>query len=258
MSEQLNESSNRWQEITETIDTTEASLFWLNLSVIKNGVKKALDKIKEFFWLSKNDNNNEETSTQSNETTTQENESAEAQSGSNTVSEDMFKELLSMEWNQNFTAKTHWSNFWETFATGPYGMVYKHIDENWNLLKTPVPFKNGETVSPSWAKKNARAYYNKKAKQRKETLDKKWCKYSQNMLDALVSASWWTVASYNRLKEYVTSHRNNKNSIYDFWTKFATRAAWNNKEMPWLVRRRKFEVNRFKWIKKPFSSYRVR
>ena len=53
--EQLNESTNKEQEITEVIDTTWTSLFWLNLNVIKDKFKKALDKIKEFFWLSGKD-----------------------------------------------------------------------------------------------------------------------------------------------------------------------------------------------------------
>jgi hypothetical protein len=44
-------------------------------------------------------------------------------------------------------------------------MVYKHIDENGNLLKNPVSFKEGEHVDKDWAEKNARAYYNKRAKE---------------------------------------------------------------------------------------------
>ena len=49
-------------------------------------------------------------------------------------------------------------------------MVYKHIDEDGNLLKKPVPFNNGERVSKSWAEKNARVYYNKRAKERSDLL----------------------------------------------------------------------------------------
>ena len=87
-----------------------------------------------------------------------------------TISDEMLQELLTMEWKQNFTAKTHSDNFWETFVTWPYGMVYKHIDKDWNLLKKPTAFTSGEKVSASWAEQNARAYYNKKAKQWKELL----------------------------------------------------------------------------------------
>jgi len=52
-------------------------------------------------------------------------------------------------------------------------MVYKHIDANGNLLKTIMPFKDGERVNKDWAEKNARAYYNKKAKEWSDLLKSK-------------------------------------------------------------------------------------
>ena len=174
------------------------------------------------------------------------------------VSEAMFKQLLYMEGDQDFVAKSHGKKFWESFVTWPYGMVYKHIDENGNLLKNPVPFNNWEHVNKDWAEKNARAYYNKKAKEWSDLLRWKWYEYSQNMLDALVSASWWTKKSVDRLKNFVLSHWDDKDAIFDFMSKFATTAAWNWKTMPWLVIRRDFEANRFKWNKEPLSAYQKR
>jgi len=64
-------------------------------------------------------------------------------------------------------------SFVESFTTGPYGMVYKYIDEKGNLLNKPVAFKEGETVSKEWAEKNAKAYYDKQAKEWKELLKDK-------------------------------------------------------------------------------------
>lgn len=174
------------------------------------------------------------------------------------ISDAMFQQLLYMEWNQDFVAKIHKSDFWEDFVTWPYGMVHKHIDENWNLLDKPTPFKEGERVSKEWAEKNARAYYNKRAKEWSDLLKEKWYEYSQDMLDALVSASWWTEKSVKRLKEFVLSHWNDKDAIFNFMSKFATTAAWNWKTMPGLVIRRDFEANWFRWNKEPMSEYQRR
>ena len=174
-----------------------------------------------------------------------------------TISDDMFKQLLEIEGSQNFTAKTHKQKFWENFATWPYGMVYKHIDKNWNLLDKPIPFEDWEHVSKEWAEKNARALYNKRAKERKDLLDSKGYSYNQNMLDALVSTCWWTTKSRNNCKNYVLSHRNDKDDVANFISKHATTAAWNWQTMPWLVRRRKFEANWFIWNKQPFRSYKA-
>ena len=252
--ENLSESISREAEISTTIDSTKKWLSWLEEWIFKKFFSNILNRFKNLFWSKKDQTETQTPDTEGDERT----ENIEWPIWWNTVSNEMFQQLLSMEWKQNFKAKIHWKNFWETFVTGPYGMVYKHIDKNWNLLKYPTTFQDWEQVSPSWAEQNARAYYNKRAKKRKEILDYAWCKYNQNMLDALVSASWWTVKSFNYLKDYITTHWNNKTAIQNFRTKFATTAAWNGKVMPWLVRRRKFEVNWFKWIKKPFSSYPVR
>ena len=175
-----------------------------------------------------------------------------------TISDAMFQNLLHMEGDQDFIAKSHKQKFWENFVTWPYGMVYKHIDENGKLLKNPVPFKEGEHVSKDWAEKNARAYYNKKAKEWADLLKSKWYKYNQDMLDALVSASWGTKKSVDRLKNFVLLHWNDKEAIYNFMSKFATTAAWNWKTMPWLVIRRNFEAHWFRWNKEPMSEYQRR
>ena len=172
------------------------------------------------------------------------------------ISDWMLKQLLKMEGSQDFVAHKA-PQFWESFVTWPYGMVYKHIDENGNLLKKPISFKDGERVSQSWAENNARAHYDKCAKERKDALEKKWLRYNQNELDSLVSASWGTVASKKRLQNYVISHWDDKDAIFNFMSKFATTAAWNWKVMKGLVRRRKFEANWFKWVKEPFDSYKA-
>lgn len=174
-----------------------------------------------------------------------------------TISDAMFKQLLHIEGSQDFVAKTHKKKFWESFVTWPYGMVYKHIDANGNLLKAIIPFKDGEHVNKDWAEKNARAYYNKKAKEWSDLLKNKWYKYSQDMLDALVCASGWTKKSQDRLKNYVLSHWGNEDAIYNFMSNFAITAAWNWKVMPGLIRRRKFEANWFKWNKQPLETYRA-
>ena len=175
--------------------------------------------------------------------------------GTDKISNDMFEQLLHIEWSQGYVAHVH-AKFWESFPTWPYGMVYKHIDNNWNLLKNIKPFKAWEYVSKEWALNNAKAFYNKRAAEWKDSLKAKWCAYTQDMLDALVSASWWTVRSYNRLKEFVLSNWNNKDKIYNYMISFATRdSKWNR--LKWLVKRRKFEANWFKWNKQPYESYKA-
>lgn len=267
MFEKLNLFSNKEKEISKTINETQKWLFWLEKWIIKKYFSQILNRLKNLFkkepswyWNTTPPHNENIDQPPHNGNTNQppHNETIETTNNSDKISEEMFHELLSIEWTQDFVAKIHHSKFWESFVTWPYGMVYKHIDQNWNLLERLIPFKDGEKVSPSRAKENAKAYYNKQAKKWKNTLDQNWCRYTQDMLDALISASWWTTASYNHLKKFVLSHRNDKEAIYNFRLKFATTAAWNGKVMPWLVRRRKFEANRFKWIKKPFSSYHVK
>ena len=168
------------------------------------------------------------------------------------ISEDMFQQLLIMEWGQWYKAQIH-REFKENFPTWPYGMVYKHIDQQWNLLKNIVPFKNWERVSKEWALNNARAYYNKRAQEWKSLLDEKWYKYTQSQLDSLVSASWWTENATNKLKSFVLWHRNDKNWIYNFLITFARTAKW---KIQWgLVARRKLEANWFMWTKKSYREY---
>ena len=173
----------------------------------------------------------------------------------NKISEDMFQQLLTMEDSQNFIAKIHKNKFWETFVTWPYGMVYKHIDENGNLLKKLIKFKEWERLRPERAKQNAKAYYDKRAQERKNLLDNKWYEYNQAQLDSLVSASWWTTTSVEKLKNFTLSHRGKPMEISKFILTFATKSAWNWQEQPWLVIRRQFESNWFKWIKKPIWEY---
>lgn len=172
----------------------------------------------------------------------------------NEISEDMFQQLLQIEWSQGYVSKIM-TQFWEKFPTWPYGMVYKHIDKDWNLLKKPIPFKNWEKVTKERALKNAKTYYNKKAQERKDLLDKEWCEYNQAQLDSLVSASWWTKKSVDRLQNFVLSHREHPSEISDFISKFATTSAGNWQIQPWLVIRRQLESNRFNWIEKPLSEY---
>jgi len=173
-----------------------------------------------------------------------------------TISDEMFEYLLSLEGSQSFVAQIHKKNFWENFVTWPYGMVYKYIDNNGRALKTPLKFKNWEKVSPEWAKKNARFYYNLRAKERKDLLSSKWYLYTQNMLDALVSASSGTKKSVDRLKNFVMLNWNKWiDFICDFLVDFATKDQ-NNKTQNWLVFRRLFEADWFRWIKNSIDYYR--
>ena len=171
-----------------------------------------------------------------------------------TISEEMLTELLSMEWTNNFTASKA-SKFGEDFPTWPYGMVYKWIDEKWKPLKTPINFIEGEKVSPEWAKKNARACHNFRAKARSKELKAAWYKYTQNQLDALTSArsSWKAKENFQKV---VMENRNNKDLILEYWKDHATRdrkgiVRW------WLVKRREFEIDRFKWDKRHYKDYKA-
>ena len=49
-------------------------------------------------------------------------------------------------------------------------MVYKRIDEKGNPLSQAVPFSNGDKVTRERAEKNARAYYDRSAKEWKNVL----------------------------------------------------------------------------------------
>lgn len=252
--ENLNKSSD---QLSEILTWTRKSLSLLERETWINFFKKAWVWLKKFFWFKENNpswNTISEAKTNRDNKTNIETEEVLPKWWSE-ISNDMFQELLRMEWNQNFTAKTHRQSFGENFPTWPYGMVYKHIDSQWNLLKNPIPFKDWEHLTRDRAEKNAKAYYDKKAKDWTNLLDKNWYRYTQSNLDALVSASWWTTASVKRLKNFVTQHRDNKQDITQFLSTFATTSAWNWKVQPWLVSRRKFESNRFQWIKHPYSDY---
>ncbi len=163
-----------------------------------------------------------------------------------TISEDIFQQLLMMEWWQWYVAQVH-KKYWENFVTWPYGMTQKHIDKNGKLLSDTIPFRNWERVSKEWALKNAKAYYNKRAKEWANELKAKWLKYTQEMLDALVSASWGTKKSVDTLKNFVFSNRWDKTWIFNFLEKFARTAAWTWKVLWWLITRRRLEANRFIW-----------
>ena len=56
-------------------------------------------------------------------------------------------------------------------------------------------------------------------------------------------------------KNFTLSHRGKPMEISKFILTFATKSAWNWQEQPWLVIRRQFESNWFKWIKRPIWEY---
>lgn len=251
---------------SEVIKSTKISLSFLEIDTWVSFFEKATNRLKNLFW-SKSEKG--ETSIKKEElVTTDKNKYSNvktfetvqtietSQMWWDSISENMLQQLFVMEGDQNFVAKTHKSKFWESFATWPYGMVYKHIDENGNLLKQPVHFKNWERVTKSWAQNNARAYYNKVAKEWKKLLDWRWFKYSQNMLDSLVSASNWTAKATKRLKNFVLSNWNNKSAIVKFLSNFATTAAWNGKKLRGLIIRRQFEANWFNWLTESYTDFR--
>lgn len=176
------------------------------------------------------------------------------------ISDEMFEQLLKMEGKHEegdkLVAKTG-KQFWEKFPTWPYGMVYKHIDNEGNLLKKSVPFKEWEAVTKEWAMKNARACYDKRAKEIKEAFDKKWYNLSQNQLDALTSTCGWTSASRKNCLNFVLENRNDQKKVIDYISTHATTAAWNGQVQPGLVYRRKFEADWFVWNKMTFAEHRA-
>ena len=234
-------SSNSRESSKDVINWTKKSLSLLEKETRINFFKKARDRIKNLFG-------NEWNETQ--------------KCWSDKISDEMFQQLLIMEGKQEKSNNTLvakiGTQFWEKFATWPYGMVYKHIDENGNLLKKPVEFKVGEEVSADWALKNAKAYYDKEAKERKEDLEKKWYTYTQNELDALVSTCGGTKKSKDNCKSFVLANRNDKNNVAGYIRTHATTAAGNGKVMPGLVRRREFEADWFQGSKKLYADYKVK
>lgn len=268
--------SNEWKEIQQDIlkkvsenkplNKKELSLIYLEMLAdnfrvwklsddqLKFGSDKPIDQIcnwkliqfirtKYLFYLYTGDNSWPEWSEEMN------------QKWWDKISEDMFQQLLTMEGSQWYVSQIQSKNFWEKFPTWPYGMVYKHIDKNGNLLQNPTPFRNWERVTKERALDNAKAYYDKRAQEWKDLLDKNWYEYNQAQLDSLVSASWWTAASIERLQNFVLSHREKPAEISNFMSTFATKSAWNGQTQPWLVIRRQFESNWFNWIQKPFEEY---
>lgn len=169
------------------------------------------------------------------------------------ISDRIFQQLLVMEGGQWYKASVH-REFKEKFPTWPYWMVYKHIDSQGRLLKKEVPFRNWERVSKEWALNNAKAYYNKRAQEWKELLDWQWCQYNQAQLDSLVSASWWKQEPVKKLKNFVISHWNDKQAIFNYISNFAVTAS--GKVLWWLVARRQLEANRFMWkTDKTYAEY---
>ncbi len=175
----------------------------------------------------------------------------------NKISDSMFQELLKMEGDQSLVAEIHKNDFWERFVTGPYGMTLKRIDKNGNLLKTPVKFKEWDRFTSAWAKENARAFYNKKAKEVSWFLTEHWLVYNQNQLDSIVSIlSNVTAKSARRLKDFLVSNRNFwLDQIYKFIVNFALRSQ-NGEIQPGLEVRRLFEANWFNWAVNSVGYYR--
>lgn len=264
MSKSSKEISTNLSELWDNIGDKEilSSLSLLEedtrTNVFKEGFQKISDWIKNLFkdWWSKE---NQTSSTDSSLSLSEDSKEGEKKWW-NTISNGMFNQLLEMEGKikkgENLVAKSEYRKFWESFATWPYGMVYKHIDMDWNLLKKPVPFKENETVTEKRAKDNAKAYYNKKAEEWKHLLDREGCEFNQNQLDALVSASWGTIAATKRLESFVLTHWNKPDEISNFMSNFAVTSK-NGQVQKGLIRRRKFEANRFMWNKKLFSEYKA-
>jgi len=172
------------------------------------------------------------------------------------ISGTMFIQLKDMEGDQNFVAKKHKAKFWEDFVTGPYGMTLKWIDKNGKVLKTPVPFKDWESVSREWAEKNARYFYDKKAKEVSDFFTVNWLIYNQNQLDSIVSIlSNVTAKSAWRLKEFLLSNRKTwLNEIYNYISNFAVKSK-NWKKQRGLEARRLFEANWFSGVINSIGYY---
>ena len=153
----------------------------------------------------------------------------------------------------DFVAKRE-TQFGEKFVTGPYGQVYKYIDEKGNLLSNPIPFKEGERVSPEFALANAQAYYEQKATRWLNLLEGKEG-LTQDKLDALVSASGGTRKATQKLEEIVLNNWGNWQAIADKWKRFAVTAAGNGKVMPGLLSRRYWESEWFLGNKHPYQYW---
>lgn len=269
----------------EILQDTEKSLSNVEKETRINFFKKAWNRIKNLF-SSKEEQwqpnllNNELSKNQGNTSSTPENmvdtknkgigekantnkESQEtAKTWSDKISNEMFEQLLKMEGkhkqgNNTLVAKTG-KQFWEKFTTWPFGMVYKHIDNEGNLLKKAVPFKEWEEVTEEWGRKNAKACYDKRAKEIKEAFNKKWYKLSQDQLDALTSTCGWTSKSRKNCLNYVLDNWNDQKKVVSYISTHSTTAAWNGKVQPGLVYRRKFEADWFVWNKMTFAEHRAK
>lgn len=148
-----------------------------------------------------------------------------------TISEPVFKDLLHWEGSNGWVGRKYWENFY----TWAYGMTRRHLDSHWKPLNDSIPYPKGKKISDIEAKENARAYYNKRAKERATLLKKAWYKYTQNQLDALVAASSGTENAVQRLKDFVISHWNEwPDVISNFILGFATKSQ-NWQEQPGLI-----------------------
>lgn len=173
--------------------------------------------------------------------------------GSN-ITDAMFKQICIMEGGKDKPAQVLSKDFGETFATGPYGQVYKRIDANGNPLAKPIPFKAGEVVSDEWALANAKYTYQKRAKRWLQLLEGK-PGLTQDKLDALVSGCGGTAQAKKTFENFVLSHWGDWDAICNFWRNHAITAAGNHKVQPGLVLRRQFEADWFMGKKGNFRDY---
>lgn len=266
----------------EILSDTEKSLSNVEKETRINFFKKAWNRIKNLFsskeeqWQTKFLNNelpkkqenvsptSEHVIDTKNRKIEQQNTNQESQETTKTwsdkISNEMFEQLLKMEGkhkqgNNTLVAKTG-KQFWEKFPTWPFGMVYKHIDNEGNLLKKAVPFKEWEEVTEEWGRKNAKACYDKRAKEIKEAFDNKWYKLSQDQLDALTSTCGGTSKSRKNCLIFVLENWNNQKKVVDYISTHSTTAAWNHQVQLGLVYRRKFEADWFVWNKMTFAEHR--
>ncbi len=208
--------------------------------------------------LTKNTENKEKTEKENTKKETKESQET-TKTWSDKISNEMFEQLLKMEGKHKKEGKLvakKGKQFWEWFPTWPFGMPYRHIDNEGNLLKKAIPFKEWEEVTEEWARKNAKACYDKRAKEIKEAFDKKWYKISQNQLDALTSTCGWTSKSRKNCLNYALDNRKDQKKVVEYISTHSTTAAWNGKVMPGLVYRRKFEADWFVWNKMTFAEHR--
>lgn len=235
--------------------------------VVPTSIQEKVDNVKTrmesptFKWSSSNTEKTQYTSSSQESTSNdvlQQQSQTQSQNFSGKISDAMFENLLGVEGahtaNGKLIAKSERKNFGENFVTGPHGMVYKHIDAQGNLLKTPQSFKEGEAVSPQWARANARAYYDKQAQEWEKLLQGKQG-VTQNRIDALVAATGGTAKAKKATQNFVLSHWGDWQAIEQHLRTHATTAAGNGKRMPGLVIRRQFEADWFKGEAKPYSWY---